>query len=59
METETLMCIYPGCDRPAVPPHDLGGPQPKFCDLETHNAGSAHLARKEAAATPGEEAGEA
>ena len=21
-------CIYPGCERPAVPPHPLGGPQP-------------------------------
>ena len=26
-------CIYPGCERPAVPPHPLGGPQPAFCDL--------------------------
>ncbi len=31
-------CIYPGCERPAVPPHPLGGPQPGFCDLEEHNA---------------------
>ena len=31
-------CIYPGCERPAVPPHPLGGPQPSFCDLEEHNA---------------------
>jgi len=37
------VCIYPGCDRPAVPPHPLGGPQPSFCDLEEHNALSAHL----------------
>jgi len=40
------MCIYPGCDRPAVPPHPLGGPQPSFCDLEEHNALSAHLERQ-------------
>jgi len=39
-------CIYPGCDRPAVPPHPLGGPQPSFCDLEEHNALTAHLERQ-------------
>jgi hypothetical protein len=46
-------CIYPGCDRPAVPPHPLGGPQPAFCDLEDHNALSAHQERRRLAdATP-------
>ena len=40
------ICIYPGCERPAVPPHPLGGPQPSFCDLEEHNAPSAHLERQ-------------
>jgi hypothetical protein len=39
-------CIYPGCDRPAVPPHPLGGPQPSFCDLEEHNALTAHHERQ-------------
>ncbi len=39
-------CIYPGCDRPAVPPHPLGGPQPSFCDLEQHNALTAHQERQ-------------
>ena len=39
-------CIYPGCERPAVPPHPLGGPQPSFCELEEHNAPSAHLERR-------------
>ena len=39
------LCIYPGCERPAVPPHPLGGPQPAFCELEEHNALSAHLER--------------
>jgi len=39
-------CIYPGCDRPAVPAHPLGGPQPAFCGLEEHNALSAHLERE-------------
>ena len=42
----TKTCIYPGCDRPAVPPHQLGGPQPAFCDSEEHNALSAHLERQ-------------
>ena len=46
--TEEEYCIYPGCDRPAVPRHELGGPRPKFCDLEEHNASSAHLARQAA-----------
>jgi hypothetical protein len=40
------ICIYPGCERPAVPPHPLGGPQPSFCDLEEHNALTAHLERQ-------------
>jgi hypothetical protein len=45
-DAEPKMCIYPGCDRPAVPPHPLGGPQPSFCDLEEHNALTAHLERQ-------------
>ena len=40
------ICIYPGCNRPAVPPHPLGGPQPAFCDLEEHNALTAHQERQ-------------
>jgi colicin import membrane protein len=39
-------CIYPDCERPAVPPHPLGGPQPAFCDLEEHNALTAHQGRQ-------------
>ena len=39
-------CIYPGCEREAVPPHPLGGPQPAFCDSEEHNALSAHQERQ-------------
>jgi hypothetical protein len=39
-------CIFPGCERPAVPPHPLGGPQPAFCDLEEHNALTAHQERQ-------------
>jgi hypothetical protein len=39
-------CIYPGCERPAVPAHPLGGPQPSFCDLEEHNALTAHQERQ-------------
>ena len=53
-------CIYPGCERPAVPPHQLGGPQPAFCDLEEHNALTAHqerqrLARRRATQPRGDE----
>ena len=44
--TTSKTCIYPGCERPAVPPHPLGGPQPAFCDLEEHNALSAHQERE-------------
>ena len=42
----TKDCIYPGCERPAVPAHPLGGPQPSFCDLEEHNALTAHQERQ-------------
>ena len=45
-EDEPKLCIYPGCERPAVPPHPLGGPQPAFCDLEEHNALTAHQERQ-------------
>jgi hypothetical protein len=45
-EISTKTCIYPGCERPAVPPHPLGGPQPSFCDLEEHNALTAHQERR-------------
>ncbi len=34
-----------------MPPHPLGGPQPAFCDLETHNALSAHQERQRLAST--------
>jgi hypothetical protein len=43
---EPKRCIYPGCLRPAVPAHPQGGPQPAFCDLEEHNALTAHLERQ-------------
>jgi hypothetical protein len=46
-EAGVKQCIYPGCERPAVPPHPAGGPQPSFCDLEEHNALTAHQRRKE------------
>ena len=45
-DTQRKTCIYPGCERPAVPPHALGGPQPRFCDLEEHNALTAHQERQ-------------
>ena len=45
-ENLTKACIYPGCGRLAVPPHPMGGPQPAFCDLEAHNALTAHQERR-------------
>jgi hypothetical protein len=50
--TRPKICIYPGCERPAVPPHPLGGPQPAFCDLDEHNALTAHLERQRLAGGP-------
>jgi len=44
--SEPKICIYPGCDQPTVPPHPMGGPQPAFCDLEEHNALTAHQERQ-------------
>ena len=44
--TADKTCIYPECERPAVPPNPLGGPQPSFCDLEEHNALSTHQERE-------------
>jgi hypothetical protein len=49
MTAET--CIYPGCERPAAPPHPMGGPRPAFCDLEEHNALTAHQEREHLAAS--------
>jgi hypothetical protein len=46
MSEPAKICIYPGCERRAVPPHPLGGPQPAFCDLEEHNALTAHQERQ-------------
>ncbi len=51
-EPEPKQCIYPGCERPAVAPHPMGGPQPSFCDLEDHNALSAHQERQRLAGEP-------
>jgi hypothetical protein len=45
-ESAAKTCIYPGCERPAVPAHELGGPQPAFCDLDEHNALTAHQERQ-------------
>ena len=44
--SEPKRCIYPGCTRPAVPAHPQGGPQPAFCELEEHNALTAHQERQ-------------
>jgi hypothetical protein len=47
--SETGTCIYPGCERPAVQ-HPLGGPPSAFCELEEHNALTAHQERQRLAA---------
>ena len=47
---ETTTCIYPGCERPVVPAHPQGGPPSAFCDLEEHNALTAHQERQRLAA---------
>jgi hypothetical protein len=44
-DTSAKTCIYPGCGRPAAPAHPQGGPQPAFCELEEHNALTAHQER--------------
>jgi hypothetical protein len=46
-------CIYPGCERPAMPPHPLGGPPSSFCELEEHNALTAHQERQRLARAAG------
>ena len=46
MDSALKTCIYPGCDRPVVPPPDAGGPPSAFCDREDHNALTAHQERK-------------
>lgn len=45
-EVPANTCIYPGCERPVLPPHALGGPPSSFCDLEEHNALTAHQERQ-------------
>ena len=44
---EKIICLFPGCEREAVPPPkpderrpDRQGPPPRYCDLEEHNASS-------------------
>ena len=46
----TLICIFPGCERPAIGSHALGGPPSRFCDDEQHNALTTHLERRRRAA---------
>jgi hypothetical protein len=51
-ETQAKTCIYPGCERPAAPAHPQGGPQPAFCELEAHNALTAHQERRRIESQP-------
>jgi hypothetical protein len=44
---ERVTCLYPGCDREAVPPPKTPvpgrtGPPPRYCDNEEHNASSTY-----------------
>lgn len=41
---ETVICLFPGCERPAVAPPKHGGPPPRYCDIEQHNASSTYQA---------------
>jgi hypothetical protein len=43
-EAETVTCLYPGCGRDAVPAPKFGGPPPRYCDDEAHNAASTYQA---------------
>lgn len=54
-ETETVTCLYPGCDQPAVAPPKHGGPPPRYCENEDHNASSTFQALQAAKAEGGSE----
>jgi hypothetical protein len=43
---EPERCIYPGCERLAAPPDPHGGPPSAFCELDEHNALTAHQERR-------------
>jgi hypothetical protein len=49
---EPVICLYPGCEEPAVPKHKHGGPPPRYCANDDHNAGSAFQALKEQGEAP-------
>ncbi|MDX6707008.1 MAG: hypothetical protein QOI48_2854 [Solirubrobacteraceae bacterium] len=44
---EKVICLYPGCEREAVPPPKTAvegrtGPPPRYCDIEEHNASTTY-----------------
>jgi hypothetical protein len=46
-QAEKVICLFPGCEREAVPPPKIdapgrGGPPPRYCDIEQHNASSTY-----------------
>jgi len=49
-----VTCLYPGCDEPAVAKHKHGGPPPRYCENEDHNAASAYEAMKKEGTTLGD-----
>ncbi len=52
VRAEPMVCLYPGCEEPAVPQHKHGGPPPRYCANDDHNAGSAFQALKEQGKAP-------
>lgn len=53
VKAEPVKCLYPGCDEWAVPQPKQGGPPPRYCANEEHNAGSAYEAMKKQGVTLG------
>jgi hypothetical protein len=46
-QAEKVICLFPGCEREAVPPPKVdvpgrGGPHPRYCENEEHNASSTY-----------------
>ncbi|MEA2217468.1 MAG: hypothetical protein QOJ35_94 [Solirubrobacteraceae bacterium] len=49
---EPLICLYPGCERPAMT-QTKGGPPPRYCDIEQHNANTTYRALEKQKAEAG------
>ena len=53
VRAEPVQCLYPGCTEMAVAQHKHGGPPPRYCANEDHNAASAYGAMKKQGVTLG------